>query len=57
MHRFKGDFFGVFVELKGKSNFGCGDETQFLQRSTWGKVGDHLDAFKENEWIDLIGEK
>ena len=46
-----------FCRIQGKGSFGCGDEAQFLQKSTWGKVGDCLDAFKENEWLDLIGEK
>ena len=46
-----------FCWIQGKGNFGCGDEAQFLQRSTWGKIGDCFDAFKENEWLDLTGEK
>ena len=38
-------FWGFCVETwKGK--FGCGNETQFLQRSDWGKEGDCLDALK-----------
>ena len=49
--------FEVFVESKGKAILGAGMRHSFLQRSTQGKVGDRLDAFKENEWLDLTREK
>lgn len=35
-----------FCWRKWKGNLGCGDETQFLQRSFWGKIGNCLDALK-----------
>ena len=42
---------------QGKANLGLGIEAQFLQRSEWGKEGDHLDTFTRNEWIDQTGEE
>jgi len=31
--------------------------TQFLQRSSWGKVGNRPDVFKGIVWIDMNGEE
>ena len=40
--------FWVFVGEMGKNNFGSGDKVRPLQISSWGEVGDCLDAFN---WI------
>ena len=46
-----------FVEIKGKAILECGDEAQLLQRSTWGKIGDCIDALKQVRWVDQTGEE
>ena len=41
----------------GKQNFGFGDKVRPLQRSSWGEVGDDLDALKLDLWIDKTDEE
>ena len=36
--------FGSFVGKNGKGKFGSGDEGQFLQNSSWGRISKGLDA-------------
>ena len=35
----------------GKTDFGSGDKVRPLQSSSWGEVGDDLDALKLDIWI------
>jgi len=41
------DFLG-FCWRNGKNNFGFGDKVRSLQSSSWGEVGNSLDAF---DWV------
>ena len=41
-------FFLSFAGVMGKQNFGFGDKVRPLQSSSWGEVGDDLDALN---WI------
>ena len=36
----------------GKPILGAGIEVRFLQRSSWGEVGNSFDAFWLGEWMD-----
>ena len=40
--------FWVFIGEMGKTNFGSGDKVRPLQISSWGEVGECLDAL---DWI------
>ena len=41
----------------GKTNFGFGDKVRPLQSSSWGEVGDDLDALNWILWIEKTDEE
>ena len=50
----------VFLNFRwsnGKTNFGSGDKVRPLQISSWGEVGDCLDAFNLDIWTDQTDEE
>ena len=46
--------FRVFVEKKGKTIFGLGDEAKFLQNSSWGEVGSGFDVLDRMNGLKIL---